>query len=230
MKYGVIIMKTIGIIAAMELEMQELVARMENIQVQTHAALPYYTGTLRGVRVIVCVCGVGKVNAAMHTQIMIDRYAPDRIVQNGVAGSLSNEVAYYDLVIGRETVYHDMQSWVLEQFDPLQVVYYSDPDMVRIAAETIPDAHIGRIATGDLFVSEQSQRERIAAQTQALCTEMEGCAVAHTATLNGVPFLVLRSISDMADGSAEEDFPTFAAKAAARAVELLTLLIPKLAE
>ena len=223
-------MKTIGIIAAMESEMQGLVKKMENVQVCTHASLPYYCGTLCGASVIVCLCGVGKVNAAMHTQILIDRYAPDCIIQNGVAGSLSNEVGYFDVVIGSELVYHDMQSWVIDQFEPLQQCYHADAELVRIASESIPRAHIGRIATGDQFVSEPDQRTSIANRTHALCTEMEGCAVAHTATLNNVPFLVLRSISDMADGSAQEDFPTFAQKAADRAVELLLRMLPVLAQ
>ena len=221
-------MKTVGIIAAMDLEMQALVERMDNARKEIHAGLPYYCGTLCGAPVVVCVCGVGKVNAAMHTQILIDRYAPDCIVQNGVAGSLQSSVGYFDLVVGSELVYHDMQPWAIEQFDPLQPVYYADPAMVTCITETIPGCKVGRIATGDLFVSGREEKARIAQQTHALCTEMEGCAVAHTATLNGVPFVVLRAISDLADGGAEEDFPTFAKKAANRAVDVLLALLPKL--
>lgn len=221
-------MKTIGIIAAMDLEMQSLVDKMENAQEEIHASLPYFSGTLNGVSLVVCVCGVGKVNAAMHTQILIDRYAPDCIIQNGVAGSLSPDARYFDVVIGQELVYHDMQTWVLEQFDPLQTVYRADPELARIAQNAIPDCRVGRIATGDQFISDADVKAQIATQTGALCVEMEGCAVAQTATLNDVPFLVLRSISDMADGSAGEDFPTFAKKAADRAVTLLMRLLPEL--
>ncbi len=223
-------MKTIGIIAAMDSEMRALADRMQDRQEHVIASMPYYTGTLEGVPTIVCCCGVGKVNAGIHTQILIDRFAPDLLIQNGVAGSLSADVDYFDLVIGSELVYHDMQTWVLEQFEPLQTVYTANPDLVRLAAKAAGACKIGRIATGDWFVSEGADRERIASQTNALCVEMEGCAVAHTATLNGVPFGVLRAISDKADGSAHEDYVDFAQKAADRAVGILLRLLPMAAE
>lgn len=223
-------MKTIGIIAAMDSEMRALAERMQDRKEHILAEVPYYTGTLEGVPAIVCCCGVGKVNAAMHTQILIDRFSPDVLIQNGVAGSLSTDVEYFDLIVGNELVYHDMQTWVLEQFEPLQTVYTADPALVQLAAKAAGACKIGRIATGDIFVSEAADRERIASQTKALCVEMEGCAVAHTATLNRVPFVVLRAISDKADGSAHEDYVDFAQKAADRAVEILLRLVPMVAE
>ena len=223
-------MKTIGIIAAMDSEMRALADRMQNKEEHIIAAMPYYSGTLEGVPTIVCCCGVGKVNAAIHTQILIDRFKPDILIQNGSAGSLSSDVGYFDLVVGSELVYHDMQTWVLDQFDPLQTVYTADPQLVQIAAKAAGSCKIGRIATGDWFVSEGVDRKRIAAETGALCVEMEGCAVAHTATLNNVPFVVLRAISDMADGSAHEDYVVFSQKAADRAVEIILRLMPMLAE
>ena len=223
-------MKKIGIIAAMDSEMRALADRMQDRKEHYLAAMPYYTGTLEGVPTVVCCCGVGKVNAGVHTQILIDRFAPDVLIQNGVAGSLSADVDYFDLVVGSELVYHDMQTWVLEQFEPLQTVYTADPKLVRLAAEAAGTCKIGRIATGDWFVSEGADRERIANATNALCVEMEGCAVAHTAALNQIPFVVLRAISDKADGGAHEDYVVFAQKAADRAVEILLRLLPKIAE
>ena len=222
-------MKTIGIIAAMDSEMRALAERMQNREEHLLAAMPYYTGTINGVPAVVCCCGVGKVNAGVHTQILIDRFHPDVLIQNGVAGSLTEQVGYFDLVVGSELVYHDMQTWVLEQFEPLQTVYTADPELVRLAAEAAGACRIGRIATGDWFVSEGADRARIANETHALCVEMEGCAVAHTATLNDVPFVVLRAISDMADGSAHEDYVDFAQKAADRAVEIILRLLPEIA-
>ncbi|MBR5619040.1 MAG: 5'-methylthioadenosine/adenosylhomocysteine nucleosidase [Clostridia bacterium] len=223
-------MKTIGIIAAMDSEMRALADRMQNREEHILADMPYYTGTLEGVPTVVCCCGVGKVNAGIHTQILIDRFKPDILIQNGVAGSLSADVEYFDLIVGSELVYHDMQTWVLEQFEPLQTVYTADPKLVQLAAEAAGECKIGRIATGDWFVSEPADKERIAKGTNALCVEMEGCAVAHTATLNRVPFVVLRAISDKADGGAHEDYVEFAQKAADRAVEILLRLLPTVAE
>lgn len=222
-------MKKIGIIAAMDSELRSLAEKTENCTVQTIASMPYYTGTLCGVPVVLCNCGVGKVNAALHTQILLDRFSPDVLIQTGVAGSLSPEVGYFDFVVGRELVYHDMQPWILEQFEPLSAVYTADESLVEIAARAAEGCHVGRIATGDQFISDAADRKDIAGRTHALCTEMEGCAVAQTAVLNEVPFVILRAISDMADGTAEESFPVFAQKAADRAVEILLRMLPEVA-
>lgn len=219
----------IGIISAMDLELQALTEKLTDKKEQMHAGVMYYTGTLEGVEVVLCTCGVGKVNAAMHTQILIDKYHPTVIIQNGIAGSLSNDVKYFDIVIGNELVYHDMQEFVLEQYGPLEKVYYANQELVqkacRAASGESYQVHVGRIATGDWFVSNASDKENIAGRTKALCTEMEGCAVAHTAYLNEVPFVVMRAISDMADDSAEVDYEEFQYKAADRAVEIVVELV-----
>lgn len=222
----------IGIISAMELELKELTEKLADKKEEMHAGVMYYTGILEGVEVALCTCGVGKVNAAMHTQILIDRYKPDVIIQNGIAGSLSPDVKYFDIVIGDELVYHDMQTFVLEAYGPLEKVYYADKKLVELARKTADEEnthiHVGRIATGDWFVSSATDKTDIAERTQALCTEMEGCAVAHTAYLNNVPFIVMRSISDMADDSAEVDFEEFQLNAAVRAVEIVLKLIKEI--
>lgn len=218
----------IGIICAMDLELKELAEKLTDKRVETLASAAYYVGKLEGVSVVLCNCGVGKVNAAMHTQILISQYKPDVIIQSGIAGSLSTKVKYFDVVIGNELVYHDMQDFVLEQFDSLEKVYRADASLVEMAREAAGDCHVGRIASGDQFVSDAAQKADIAARTNALCTEMEGCAVAHTAYLNGVPFVVMRAISDMADNSAEVDFEEFQQKAADRAVSIVLKLIRKI--
>ncbi len=222
-------MKTIGIIAAMESELHTLEQMLQNRAVETLAGMPYYTGTIQDCPVVLCNCGVGKVNAALHTQILLDRYAPDVLIQSGVAGSLQPQVGCLDVVVGESLVYHDMQPWVLENFEPLQSVYLSDPKLVKIASDAAAGCHVGRIATGDQFVSDGALRRDIAQRTKALCVEMEGCAVAHTALLNDVPFVVLRAISDMADGTAEQSFAEFEKQAAVRAVEILLRMLPQIA-
>ena len=220
----------IGIISAMDLELKGLSEKLINKTEEMHAGVMYYTGTLEGVEVALCTCGVGKVNAAMHTQILIDRYKPDVIIQNGVAGSLSPDVKFFDIVIGDELVYHDMQEIVLEQYGPLEKVYYADKKLVETARKVMENesVHVGRIATGDWFVSSAADKADIVNRTHALCTEMEGCAVAHTAYLNEIPFLVMRAISDMADDSAEVDYEEFQFKAADRAVEIVLKLIKQI--
>lgn len=217
----------IGIIAAMEIEMKSLVSNMTDVKEYEYAGMNYYSGKLSGKDAVVCLCGVGKVNASMHTQILIDRFNPTVIIQNGLAGSLNASVNQMDLVVGSELTYHDMQDFVIEQFEPLEPLYYSDEKLVRAAVEASEGAtvHIGRIATGDWFVSSKEDKDRIVKKTNALCTEMEGCAVAHTAYLNKVPFVVLRSISDSADDNAAMDFADFQIEAAEMLVNIILKLV-----
>ena len=220
----------IGIISALEPELRTLAAALDGRESVRRSALEYHTGTLDGVPCVVCECGVGKVNAALHAQILIDLYRPDAIVFTGVAGALSPEVNFADTVIGDELVYHDMTPEVIESFGPLQSVYRSDERLVSLAADVCDSLgvphRVGRIATGDRFVCDTAEKTDIFERTAALCTEMEGCAVAHTATLAGVPLVVLRAISDMADGSAHVDFPTFLESAGKTSASVVRKMIP----
>ena len=221
----------IGIISAMDIEMKTLVHLLKDKKKKVHAGLDYYTGKLDGVDVVICRCGVGKVNAAMHTQILIDLYKPKALIQNGIAGSLSPDVGAFDLVIGSELVYHDMQDFVIKNFEPLEPVYYSDEKLLNKAIEVAGDeggVHVGRIATGDSFVSSSKEKQDIFKRTKALCTEMEGCAVAHTAYLNKVPFVVIRCISDSADDNASVDFGEFQNVASDCLVDMITHLVKKI--
>ena len=208
----------IGIISAMEPELRELAAALDGRRTEVRSALSYHTGRLDGVDVAVCECGVGKVNAACHAQILIDRFAPDAIIFTGVAGALSPDVRLFDTVVATELVYHDMQEFVLDTFSPLQRVYPTDGALTALAVdacEALGAAHIaGRVATGDIFVTDAETKNDIYNRTRALCTEMEGCAVAHVAHLAGVPCAVLRAISDNADCGAAVDFPAFLERAA----------------
>lgn len=220
----------IGIISAIDIELETLIKKMQGVKKETYASMDYYIGTLEGVDVCVCMCGVGKVNAAMHTQILIDRFLPKAIIQSGVAGALKRGVKQLDLVVGTELVYHDMQDEVIKNFGPLEPVYYCDEKLLKEAIEISGEAnvHVGRIATGDWFVSSNEDKERIYNKTHALCTEMEGCAVAHTAYLNKVPFVVIRSISDSADDSAERSFEEFGYIAADCLVDIVTNLVRRI--
>lgn len=217
----------IGIIAAMDVEMEALVNLLSNHETSVIAGLEYHKGVLNETDVVICKCGVGKVNAAMHTQALIDRFSPSAIIQTGLAGSLQEKVQQLDLVIGSELVYHDMQDFVIKNFDPLEEVYYSDKALLEKVIEVAgtESVHVGRIATGDLFVASKDTKTEILNKTGALCAEMEGCAVAHTAFLNEVPFVVIRSISDTADDSASIDFDKFQTIAAECLVDIIVTLV-----
>jgi len=216
----------LGIIGAMAVEVETLKRQMKNVQVTSRAGMEFCDGELEGLPAVVVQCGVGKVNAALCVQILCDCFAVTHLINTGVAGSLCAELDIGDLVISRDAMYHDFTCHVLNpaycvgQVPGLSVrEFTADEQMLSVAfsvAEQIQPGHsrIGRIASGDQFVADKSQKAQIVADTQAICTEMEGAAIAHAAWRNGIPFVIIRAISDKADDSAEMDYPTFEAMAA----------------
>ena len=223
-------MKKLGIIGAMSVEVETLKSEMKNLTVTKKAGMEFYDGTLEDLPVVVVQCGVGKVNAAMCAQVLCDCFDVTHLVNTGIAGSLCAELDIGDLVISDDAMYHDFDAqnfgYEMGEVPGMGVLTFAaDPEMIRyaeIAAETVNPGHsrIGRVASGDLFVAERAAKERIIANTQALCTEMEGAAIAHVAFRNKLPFVILRAISDKADDSAEMDYPTFEAIAAHRCAEV----------
>ena len=216
----------LGIIGAMDVEVATLKAKMENIAVQTHAASAYYEGTLEGTPAVVVQCGVGKVNAALCAQVLVSVYGVTHIVNTGIAGSLCADLDIGDLVISQDAMYHDFDcvhfGYEMGKVPGMDVVAFpADQALMELAvaaaeAENPGHSKIGRVASGDLFVAVKAAKEAIIAKTGAVCTEMEGAAIAHTAYRNGIPFVIIRAISDKADDSAEMDYPTFEAIAAQR--------------
>ena len=233
-------MTKLGIIGAMRIEVETLVQKLENVKETTHAWSTYYEGRLEGLDVVVVQCGVGKVNAAMCAQILCSCYGVTHIVNTGIAGSLCVELDIGDFVISQDAMYHDFDcvhfGYPVGKVPGMDVIAFPADEMLiryaREAAESVHPGHsrIGRVASGDLFVAEKAAKERIIERTQALCTEMEGAAIAHAAYRNGIPFVILRAISDKADDSAEMDYPTFETQAAHRCAEITQALAKKLAE
>lgn len=221
-------MKKLGIIGAMTVEVETLKAHMTDTCLTIRAGMEFCEGKLNGLDVVVVQCGVGKVNAALCVQILCDCFAVTHVVNTGVAGSLCAELDIGDLVISKEAVYHDFDCHVINdayrvgQVPGLPVWSFpADSTMIELAmsaANAVNPGHnkIGTVASGDQFICNKSVKEKIIADTGAICTEMEGAAIAHAAWRNQVPFVVLRAISDKADDSADMDYPTFEAIAAAR--------------
>ena len=219
----------IGIIAAMESEMAYFRERLDGLQEEILGGLPCCTGTLDGREIAVAQCGVGKVNAAMHTQMLIDRHGVTALIQTGIGGSLSPAAPHLAMVIGSEMVYHDMQRWVLQQYFPHRLFYRADEKLLELARRCAPeDSVVGIIATGDRFVDDAATKESIVRDCGALCCEMEGAAVAQVAALNGLPCLILRCISDMADGDAGMTFQQFEHIAAEKAAKMVHRIVREL--
>ncbi len=216
----------LGIIGAMDVEVATLKEKMENVTTAIHAGSTYFEGTLEGTPAVVVQCGVGKVNAAMCAQVLVSVYGVTAIVNTGIAGSLCADLNIGDLVISRDAMYHDFDcvhfGYEMGKVPGMDVVAFPADDTMMnaafAAAESENPGHtkIGRVASGDLFVAAKATKEGIIEKTHAICTEMEGAAIAHTAYRNGIPFVIIRAISDKADDSAEMDYPTFEAIAAQR--------------
>ena len=232
----------LGIIGAMAVEIESLKSQMTSINVNEHASMTFYDGKLNGVSAVLVVCGVGKVNAAICVQLLCDCYNVTHIVNTGVAGSLSAQLDIGDLVVSTQAMYHDFDCHSLNPNYPIGQVpglpvrtFASDSTLVEMAydaAEQVHPSHVrmGIVASGDQFVCDKAQKETIVANTGALCTEMEGAAIAHASWRNGVPFVVIRAISDKADDSAQMDYPTFEAIAALRCSAVTQLLARNIAE
>ena len=221
----------LGIIGAMAVEIATLKENMEAMKEIDRAGMTFYEGKLRGADVVVVQCGIGKVNAAMCTQILCDCFGVTHVVNTGVAGSLSAKLDIGDLVVSRDVMYHDMDcnyvGYPIGQVPGVEVLAFpANDELIQAAysaAESCNPGHtkIGRVASGDQFVAGNALKDKILSNTQALCTEMEGAAIAHTAYRNSVPFVVVRAISDKADDSAHMDYPTFETIAAHRCAEVV---------
>ena len=211
---------------------------MENKREKTIAGSTFYEGTLENLDVVVVQCGVGKVNAAMCAQILCSCFSITHLVNTGIAGSLCADLDIGDLVISTDAMYHDFDcvhfGYPYGKVPGMDVTSFpADETMMGYAyaaAEAVNPGHArkGRVASGDQFVAVKELKEKIIANTQGLCTEMEGAAIAQTAYRNGLPFVILRAISDKADDSAEMDYPTFERIAAHRCAEVTRTMAKQL--
>lgn len=228
-------MSRIGLIGAMDEEVAELKERMEGRRDTGAAGMEFSEGKLWGVDTVVVVSGIGKVNMAICTQIMIDRFAVDTVINTGVAGSLDARIDIGDIVLSTEAQQHDMDVSALG--DPAGTiprmdcsVFPADPELVDAAEKACekanPDIHVfrGKVLSGDQFIASREKKDDLVQRFGGICAEMEGAAMAHTAYLNKVPFLVIRAISDKADDSGHEDYAVFEKKAITHSVRLLEQL------
>ena len=219
-------MKKLGIIGAMQVEVETLLGCMGEKEAREIAGSVFYEGILEGLPVVVVQCGVGKVNAAICAQILCSCYGVTHLVNTGIAGSLCAELDIADLVISRDAIHHDfdLRFWgrPIGQVPGMDVIAFPADEKLMAAAYAAAEAEnaghtkIGRIASGDQFICSKEQKDTIIANTGAICAEMEGASIAHTAYRNGIPFVIIRAISDKADDSAEMDYPTFEKLAAHR--------------
>ena len=226
----------IGIIGAMEGEVAAIISRLENPSCELVGGIKFHVGNLSGKRVAIAKCGIGKVFAAMCAQAMILKYAPALIVNTGVGGALDKSLKPLDIVVATRLVQHDMDTSPLG--DPKGLVsginkIFFDADeragalLVSLARGLGAGCVQGTVASGDRFIAERSDKERIAEDFGAAACEMEGAAIAQVAFVNDTPFAVVRAISDSADGDASMDYMAFLGKATEMSTALTLALIEK---
>ena len=226
----------LGIIGAMEIEVAELKKQMKNSNVTAVAGMDFFQGTLNGKEVVVVRSGIGKINAAVCTQVLADRFQVSAIINTGIAGSLKKEINIGDIVLSTDTVQHDMDAtgfgYPVGQIPQMkEFSFQADEKLRALAAECClkvnPDIQVfqGRVVSGDQFVSDKVKKNWLTETFHGFCTEMEGAAIAQASYLNHIPFLIIRAISDKADDSATMDYSEFEEKAAKHSVNLILAIV-----
>jgi adenosylhomocysteine nucleosidase len=229
-------MSVIGIIGAMDAEVRGIISKLDFHKTEKVGGIEFHTGNLFEKKVVIARCGVGKVFAALTAEAMIIKYSPDLIVNTGVAGGLDSSLATADIVAAEKLCQHDMDTSPLG--DPKgfvsgieKIFFDSDARALDILSSSGNELGItvkrGTVATGDVFVADDMTRQRIISDFGASACEMEGAAIAQAAYVNGVPFVVVRAISDGANGDSVMDFPTFLGVAAKKSEALTLSLIEK---
>jgi adenosylhomocysteine nucleosidase len=219
----------VAIIGAMETEVVRLKGLMQDTRSTSFAGLDFIEGTLAGVNAVVVRSGEGKVNAARCTQALCDHFAPDAIINTGIAGSLRKDLHICDVVVSSDLVQHDMDvrgfGYAIGEIPQLGMTYFeADGQLVQASLDAARalgmKACVGRVASGDQFIDDETRKQFIIDNFDASCCEMEGAAIAQVAWLNKVPFVVVRAISDNADDATVEDqFEDVAADISAHLVE-----------
>lgn len=224
----------LGIIGAMDVEVKALKDRVVNAVTTKFAEIDFVCGEIEDVMVCVAQCSPGKVNAAICTQLMIDKFAPDAIINIGVGCSLCDDVVIKNVVVATDVCEHDMNITALGEprgfINGLNLIKIpTDKELSEALAQAAircgERIHRGTVASGDLFISSESGKAKLNAKFGAICGEMEGAAIGHTCYANGVPFAVLRSISDGGNEESIIDYPTFKGIAAKMSTSIMMSFI-----
>lgn len=226
----------IGIIGAMEVEVNQIKSELTDIKITKKAGMEFNSGLLMGKPVVIVRSGIGKVNAGICTQILCDLFNVNAIINTGIAGSLKDEINIGDIVLSEDALQHDMDAvafgydiGIIPQME--ESIFKADRELISIAEQacknvcTHINSYIGRIVSGDQFISDKKKKKWLIENFHGYCTEMEGAAIAQAAYLNNVPFLIVRSISDKADDSAHMDYPAFEAMAIENSVNIINEII-----
>lgn len=213
-------MNRVGIIGAMEEEVEVLKKQMKIKERVNIANMDFYTGILCNQNIVLVRCGIGKVNAAICTQILIGQLGVNTVINTGVAGAVKDNLEVLDIVISTDVQHHDFDArsfgYNIGEIPRMETsIFKADEHLIDMAyqsAEKIMEkgkVFKGKIVSGDVFVGSSLLKDKLNSNFQAYCTEMEGAAIGHTCFLNNIPFVIIRTMSDKADGSAHANFNEF---------------------
>lgn len=227
---------TIGLIGAMAEEIAQLRADLEAEQIQVHAGITFYLGTLNGCSVVLCQSGVGKVNAAVTAQLLADRFQVTHLVFTGIAGALDEQLNVCDIVISEDAIQHDMDATALG-FEKGQIPMQSAPSLFQANEHLVRLAYLastrvlscqvkkGRVLSGDQFIADIERSEKLREDFNGSCVEMEGASVAQVASMNEIPFVIIRAISDKANEEATMSFTEFTKLASEQSYKLVSEML-----
>lgn len=225
-------MKTIGIIGAMPSELADIRNVLINSVVKTYAGYDFHICTYEDKLIVNACCGIAKVNAALCTQVMIDKFEVDAIINTGVAGGMNTKVKVCDIVVSDAVCPHDLELRFLENYPPFHSMFEADERLVnavcQVCAEKNIVNHVGRIVSGEAFVSDNKLKQDICDRLSPLAVDMETAAVGQCAYRNGVPFVSVRCISDNADDEGEMSFDEFEKIAAKKVAEIVLETVKKI--
>ncbi len=225
-----------GIIGAMDMEVDILKEKMEDVEIVEMAKMKFYDGTLSGQKTTLVRSGIGKVNAALAANVMISRFNADVIINTGCAGALDKELTIGDMVISKDAVEHDLDTSAIgfkKGEHPFMNIRFfeADENLIKRAEAAVkavaPDVNIkfGRICTGDQFISSKEKKAELIEEFQGACAEMEGASIAHVCYMYNIPFVIIRAISDQADDKGQMSFEEFAPIASKRSAAITRYMV-----
>jgi adenosylhomocysteine nucleosidase len=227
----------IGIIGAMDGEVQGLKDSMQNVTIVQKFGMNFYKGTLFGKDTVVVQSGIGKVNASVCATLLIDSFGVDKLINTGIAGSLNNDINIGDVVLSTDAVQHDVDATAFGKYSYGEipaigtVSFKADETLLNTAEQSCKKVNTdikvfrGRVVSGDQFISDKAKKQWLIDTFGGYCTEMEGASIAQVAYLSRVPFLIVRVISDKADDSTTVDYPEFERQAIEHSIRLMKEVI-----
>ncbi len=218
-------MNTIGIIGAMPSELADIRIMLGEAEVKRVSGFDFYINECKGRKIVNVCCGIAKVNAAVCTQVLIDNFAPEAVINTGIAGGMNTDVKVCDVVISTEVLPHDLDLHFLNDYPPYCGIFKADERLIEAAEKICADFGInsfrGRIVSGEAFISSNEVKAEIQQRLNPYAVDMESAAVGHCCYLNEKPYVSVRCISDNADDEGAMSFDEFEKIAAKRVAEIV---------